>query len=92
MSLDHNKLPAIYRLQNNQLSITIPESFQAEFKELCQRAGNLWPDASPEVKTFIDLITEGKVQQDYSYIVTGTRSYPRIESVSINKPTSGESK
>lgn len=35
------------------------------FKKLVQRATNLWPDATPEIKEFADLITVGTVQQDY---------------------------
>lgn len=31
-----------------------------------QRACNLWPDAPPDVKAVADIITVGKVQQDYS--------------------------
>lgn len=34
-------------------------------QEIFQRAGNLWPDASPQVKRIIDLVTNGKVMQDY---------------------------
>lgn len=36
-----------------------------EFKELVQRGTNLWPDASPDIKEFADLVTNGKVLQDY---------------------------
>jgi hypothetical protein len=36
------------------------------FRELVHRAVNLWPDAHPEIKEFADLVTEGRVQQDYS--------------------------
>lgn len=35
------------------------------FKQLIQRGANLWPDAPPEIKEFADLITNGKVLQDY---------------------------
>lgn len=35
------------------------------FQELVQRGTNLWPDASPELKIFADLVTTGAVQQDY---------------------------
>ena len=34
-------------------------------QELFQRAGNLWPDASPQIKRIIDLVTNGQVMQDY---------------------------
>ena len=36
-----------------------------KFKQLVQRATNLWPDAPPEIKEFADLITSGKILQDY---------------------------
>lgn len=36
-----------------------------EFKELVQRGTNLWPDASPDIKEFADLVTNGRVLQDY---------------------------
>lgn len=35
------------------------------FQELIQRGANLWPDAPPEIKDFADLVTNGKVMQDY---------------------------
>ena len=34
-------------------------------QELFQRAGNLWPDATPQVKRIVDLVTGGEVLQDY---------------------------
>ena len=34
-------------------------------QEVFQRAGNLWPDASPQAKRLIDLVTNGRVMQDY---------------------------
>jgi hypothetical protein len=36
-----------------------------DFKTLVQRATNLWPDATPEIKEFADLVTNGIVFQDY---------------------------
>lgn len=36
-----------------------------QFKTLVQRAANLWPDATPEIKEFADLITNGEIFQDY---------------------------
>lgn len=36
-----------------------------EFQELIQRGSNLWPDASPAVKEFADMITSGWILQDY---------------------------
>ena len=35
------------------------------FKELIQRGANLWPDAPPEIKELADLVTNGKILQDY---------------------------
>lgn len=37
----------------------------AAFRELVQRGANLWPDAPPEIKEFADLVTNGKVLQNY---------------------------
>ena len=34
-------------------------------QELVQRGANLWPDAPPQVKRVADLVTSGKVLQDY---------------------------
>lgn len=46
----------------------------AAFKELVQRATNLWPDATPEIKEFADIITnDGWVMQDYSTQDTSKR-------------------
>ncbi len=36
-----------------------------QFKELVQRATNLWPDAHPDIKDFADLVTNEKIFQDY---------------------------
>lgn len=36
-----------------------------DFQELVQRAANLWPDAKPQMKKFADVVTNGKVMQDY---------------------------
>ena len=36
-----------------------------EFQELVQRGANLWPDASPDIKMFADIVTVGKPMQDY---------------------------
>lgn len=35
------------------------------FKELVQRGSNLWPDASHGIKEFADIVTNGKILQDY---------------------------
>lgn len=39
------------------------ESFRL-FAEMVQRATNLWPDASPEIKEFADQITNHKLLQE----------------------------
>lgn len=36
-----------------------------DFKNLIQRGINLWPDASPTMKSIADIITIGTVQQNY---------------------------
>lgn len=41
----------------------------ASFRELVQRGANLWPDAPAEIKEFADIITNGKVQQQYAATV-----------------------
>ena len=43
----------------------IPGPLEDSFKQLVQRGANLWPDAPPEIKEFSDLITTGKVNQNY---------------------------
>jgi hypothetical protein len=35
------------------------------FQELIQRGANLWPDAPSEIKEIADMITNGKVMQNY---------------------------
>lgn len=35
------------------------------FKEMVQRACNLWPDAPAEIKEFADIITNGQPMQNY---------------------------
>ena len=46
--------------------IHVPPGLGEEFRELVQRATNLWPDASPAIKAFADQVTSGKLMQDYS--------------------------
>jgi hypothetical protein len=42
-----------------------PKSIQ-RFKELVQRATNLWPDAPASIKEFADIVTNnGVILQDY---------------------------
>lgn len=45
--------------------ILVSPEYWIEFQELIQRGSNLWPDAPPEIKRFADLVTNGKVMQDY---------------------------
>jgi len=35
------------------------------FQELIQRGANLWPDAPASIKRLADLITSGKIMQEY---------------------------
>lgn len=45
--------------------IYVRQEHKAELKELIQRGANLWPDASPAIKEFADMVTSGKILQDY---------------------------
>ncbi len=47
------------------LAIYVSIESQPKFAELIQRGANLWPDAPPEIKELADLVTNGKVLQDY---------------------------
>jgi hypothetical protein len=55
-----------------QVQIDAAEDWKL-FQELVQRGANLWPDAPPHIKEFADLVTNGKVMQDY-YIQAGIPS------------------
>lgn len=46
--------------------IVVPPLSAEAFQELIQRGANLWPDAPPEIKALADLITNGRIMQDYS--------------------------
>lgn len=39
----------------------------AAFKELIHRGANLWPDAPPAIKQLADLLSHGKILQDYQH-------------------------
>jgi len=52
------------RFKEHHVHIRDAESWSA-FQQLIQRGANLWPDAPPEIKEFADLVTNGKVMQDY---------------------------
>lgn len=57
----------VHRFQSGNLEIHVPATQADAFKELIQRATNLWPDAPPTIKAFADLVTnDGKLMQDYS--------------------------
>jgi hypothetical protein len=45
--------------------IKVTPTTYKSFQELIQRGANLWPDAPPEIKEFADLITTGRILQDY---------------------------
>lgn len=48
------------------ITISVTGESMKAFKELVQRATNLWPDAPPEIKEFADLVTNnGTVLQNY---------------------------
>lgn len=75
-----------------ELCVRITEKEDIEkFKELVQRATNLWPDAPPTVKEFADVITSGNSLQDY-YAQAGVARSDGGKSVTVfveseSKPT-----
>lgn len=46
-------------------SIVIEEESIPGFKEMVNRAFNCWADAPPELKSFADKVTHGRVLQNY---------------------------
>lgn len=48
-----------------QVHVAVSGSELARFQELVQRGANLWPDAPDFIKAAADLITIGKVMQNY---------------------------
>lgn len=48
------------------LVIFIPKEHAEAFKQLVNRAMNCWDRAPAELKEFADMVTEGKILQDYS--------------------------
>lgn len=55
-----------YRAESHKkVFITFSFEHEAEFKKLVQRGINLWPDASPVLKEFSDMVTNGEILQDY---------------------------
>jgi hypothetical protein len=56
----------VCRFEGGAIEIQVSSTSAKEFQELVHRATNLWPDASPEIKQFADMIcNEGKLMQDY---------------------------
>lgn len=49
----------------DHLVVVIDSESIVEFQNLIHRGVNLFPDASPEVKEFADVITNGFALQDY---------------------------
>jgi hypothetical protein len=48
----------VRRLTEDGLMVLVDgDESMGKFKELVQRATNLWPDASPEIKEFADAVT-----------------------------------
>jgi len=48
-----------------RVNISIDAKEYVKFQELIQRGANLWPDAPDYIKRAADLLTTGKVMQDY---------------------------
>lgn len=59
---EHNKNDTVFP---PLLYVTVDGKDVKHFKELVQRGANLWPDAPASIKTLADLVTTGKVLQDY---------------------------
>jgi hypothetical protein len=64
-------IPCPERLQQSHklshpeiLVFETPEDFNS-FKVLVNRGANLWPDAPVEVKELADILTQGRILQDY---------------------------
>lgn len=62
---------------NLEISVYGSPGLIAAVKELLQRGANLWPDAMPEVKGLADLVTNGKLMQEYEGVkATGVTHDP----------------
>lgn len=61
------------KLSNDAMIVIDGPKALAAFKELVQRGANLWPDAPPEIKTFADEVTNGRILQDYESQSKGSR-------------------
>lgn len=57
------KITASFGIQETY--IEVPEELMIPFKQLINKALNTYPDAHPALKEFGDLLTHGKVLQDY---------------------------
>jgi hypothetical protein len=57
----------VYGLADSKayLNIQVPPELREAFAAMVHRAANLWPDAPAAIKEFADMVTEGKIQQDY---------------------------
>lgn len=51
---------------NGTLVVIVPMQLREQFNALVQRGANMWPDASPDIKEFADLVTSNQVMQDYN--------------------------
>jgi hypothetical protein len=51
--------------QEVSLNVLLRHGLVKEFQDLVDAAANCRPDISPAMKELVDLITVGKVQQDY---------------------------
>lgn len=60
-----------------EISVYGSPALVAGVKELLQRGANLWPDAMPEVKGLADLVTNGRLMQEYEGVkLTGVTHDP----------------
>lgn len=57
-----------------RVHIEIPGPEYKRFQELVQRGSNLWPDAPDFIKRAADIITNGKVMQEYDKMSSENRN------------------
>lgn len=55
----------IHQYPSGAMYLNLPSRLVPEFKLMVQRALNMWPDCSPELKELGDVITNGRILQDY---------------------------
>ena len=69
------------------ISIVVENKSFIDFQTLVQRGGNLWSDATPEIKEFVDLITEGiplgKVKKQKEYKLQRIVMRPHTMSMTV---------